>query len=274
MKEMNLSNTIFIDNTASKSVPELYKEILSASISIVTPNKIATSSSYEHYLDLKHTAKSSNVQFLYETNVGAGLPVLSTLQGLINSGDRIEKIEAVVSGSLSYIFNNFDGNEPFHDLVMKAKDLGYTEPDPRDDLSGSDVRRKIIILTREAGIAIEPEDVLLEPILPSICMEAPDVSSFFNTLKDENDYFTGLIRKAKSDGKVLRFIASMENGKAKISLQAVGMDSPFYSLQMSDNMIVFTTKRYNDRPLIVRGPGAGAEVTAGGVFSDIISIGK
>ena len=274
MKKMNLPNTIFIDNTASKSVPEFYKEILSASISIVTPNKIATSSSYEHYLDLKHTAKSSNVQFLYETNVGAGLPVLSTLQGLINSGDKIEKIEAVVSGSLSYIFNNFDGAEPFHDLVMKAKELGYTEPDPRDDLSGSDVRRKIIILTREAGIAIEPEDVVLEPILPSICMQAPDVPSFFATLKDENDYFKGLIKRAISDGKVLRFIASMENGKAKISLQAVGTDSPFYSLQMSDNMIVFTTKRYNDRPLIIRGPGAGAEVTAGGVFSDIISIGK
>lgn len=274
MKEMNLPNTIFIDNTASKSVPELYKEILSASISIVTPNKIATSSSYAHYLDLKNMAKSKNVQFLYETNVGAGLPVISTLQGLINSGDKIEKIEAVVSGSLSYIFNNFDGSEPFHDLVMKAKELGYTEPDPRDDLSGSDVRRKIIILTREAGIAIEPDDVMLEPILPAVCMEAPDVQAFFNTLKEENDYFNGMIEKAKSEDKVLRFIASMENGKAKISLQSVGADSPFYSLQMSDNMIVFTTKRYHDRPLIVRGPGAGAEVTAGGVFSDIISIGK
>ena len=274
MKEMNLPNTIFIDNTASTSVPELYKDILNANISIVTPNKIATSSSYEHYLDLKNTAKARNVQFLYETNVGAGLPVISTLQGLINSGDKIEKIEAVVSGSLSYIFNNFGGSVSFHDLVMKAKELGYTEPDPRDDLSGSDVRRKIIILTREAGIAIEPDDVALEPILPSVCMEAPDVSSFFETLKTENEYFTGLIEKAKSENKVLRFIASMVNGKAKISLEAVGEESPFYSLQMSDNMIVFTTKRYNDRPLIVRGPGAGAEVTAGGVFSDIISIGK
>ncbi len=274
MKEMNLPNTIFVDNTASKSVPELYKEILSASISIVTPNKIATSSSYQHYLDLKDTAKSRNVQFLYETNVGAGLPVISTLQGLINSGDKIEKIEAVVSGSLSYIFNNFDGSEPFHDLVMKAKELGYTEPDPRDDLSGSDVRRKIIILTREAGIAIEPDDVALDPILPSVCMEAAGVPQFFDTLKSEDDYFNGLIEDAKSKEKVLRFIASMENGKAKIGLQAVGKESPFYSLQMSDNMIVFTTKRYNDRPLIVRGPGAGAEVTAGGVFSDIISIGK
>lgn len=274
MIEMNLPNTIFIDNTASGTVPEFYKEILKESISIVTPNKIATSSSYSHYLDLKATAKKNNVQFLYETNVGAGLPVLSTLQGLINSGDRIEKIEAVVSGSLSYIFNNFDGSVAFSDLVMKAKELGYTEPDPRDDLSGSDVRRKIIILTREAGIAIEPEDVELEPILPQSCLDADGIDAFFETLVAENDYFTGLINNAKSQGRVLRFIASTENGKAKISLQAVGPESPFHSLQMSDNMIVFTTKRYNKRPLIVRGPGAGAEVTAGGVFSDIIAIGK
>jgi len=274
MKEMNLPNSIFIDNTASTDVPEFYKEILGSSISIVTPNKIATSSSYAHYLDLKNTAKAKNVQFLYETNVGAGLPVISTLQGLINSGDKIEKIEAVVSGSLSYIFNNFDGSEPFKDLVLKAKELGYTEPDPRDDLSGSDVRRKIIILTREAGIAIEPEDVYLEPILPQVCMDAPTVDAFFDTLQDQQSYFEQLISDAQSDGKVLRFIASMENGVAKISLQAVGPESPFHGLAMSDNMIVFTTKRYHDRPLIVRGPGAGAEVTAGGVFSDIITIGK
>jgi aspartokinase/homoserine dehydrogenase 1 len=274
MVEMNLPNTIFIDNTASGDVPEFYKEILGESISIVTPNKIATSSSYAHYLDLKNTAKRNNVQFLFETNVGAGLPVISTLQGLINSGDRIEKIEAVVSGSLSYIFNNFDGSKPFSDLVMEAKELGYTEPDPRDDLSGSDVRRKIIILTREAGIKIEAEDVDLEPILPKSCIEADGIDAFFEALRSENNYFKSLIEDAKSEGKVLRVIASMNNGKAKISLQAVGPESPFYSLQMSDNMIVFTTKRYNKRPLIVRGPGAGAEVTAGGVFSDIIAIGK
>jgi len=274
MIEMNLPNTIFIDNTASTIVPTFYKKILGHSISIVTPNKIATSSSYQHYLDLKMTAKNNNVQFLYETNVGAGLPIISTLQGLINSGDKIEKIEAVVSGSISYIFNNFDGARPFYELVREAKELGYTEPDPRDDLSGSDVRRKIIILTREAGIAIEPEDVDLHPILPQICLDAADVPAFFKTLESQNDYFESLIREARSEGKVLRFIASMQDGKANISLQSVGEESPFYSLAMSDNMVVFTTKRYHDRPLIVRGPGAGAEVTAGGVFSDIITIGK
>jgi len=274
MKTMNLPNTIFIDNTASGEVPKFYKEILEASISIVTPNKIATSSSYAQYLDLKNTARKNNVQFLYETNVGAGLPVISTLQGLINSGDRIDKIEAVVSGSLSYIFNNFDGTKPFSELVMEAKELGYTEPDPRDDLSGSDVRRKIIILTREAGIAIEPEDVELDPILPESCMNADGIDAFFQALEGENDHFKSLIENAKKEGKVLRFITSTQNGKAKIGLQAVGPENPFYSLQMSDNMIVFTTKRYDARPLIVRGPGAGAEVTAGGVFSDIITIGK
>jgi len=273
MIEMNLPNSVFVDNTASKDVPTYYKQILSANISIVTPNKVATSSSYESYLELKEIAKSRGVKFLYETNVGAGLPVISTLQGLINSGDRIEKIEAVLSGSLSYIFNNFDGSSPFSELVGKAKELGFTEPDPREDLSGADVSRKIIILTRESGIQIESSDVSLTPILPENCMEAPDVDAFFKVLESENGYFNKLVTDAKAENKVLRFIAVMEGGKASISLQAVGSDSPFYSLEHSDNMIVFTTKRYHSRPLIIRGPGAGAEVTAGGVFADIISVG-
>ena len=274
MKAMNLPNSIFIDNTASGDVPALYQKILESSISVVTPNKIATSSSYANYKMLKETAKKRNVQFLYETNVGAGLPVINTLQGLINSGDKIEKIEAVLSGSLSYIFNNFNEDTPFSALVMKAKELGYTEPDPRDDLSGSDVRRKIIILTREAGIAIEPEDVSLDSILPQACIDAADVDAFFAALENSNNHFSEMIAKARAEGKVLRFIAKMEDGKAAISLRAVGPGSPFYSLEGSDNMIVFTTKRYHARPLVIRGPGAGAEVTAGGVFSDIISIGK
>ena len=274
MKALNLPNTIFIDNTASGSVPEYYKEILNSSISIVTPNKIATSSSYSDYVELKEISKKRGVQFLYETNVGAGLPVISTMEGLINSGDKIKKIEAVLSGSLSYIFNNFDGSMPFSELVMNAKKLGYTEPDPRDDLSGSDVRRKIIILTREAGIPIEQSDVELEQILPQSCLDAPDIPSFFKELEANDDYFLDKVNKAKADNKVLRFIASMENGKAKISLQEVGEESPFYGLQDSDNMIVLTTSRYHTRPLIIRGPGAGAEVTAGGVFADIISIGR
>jgi len=273
MIEMNLPNSVFVDNTASKEVPAYYKQILSANISVVTPNKVATSSSYESYLELKQIAKSKGIKFLYETNVGAGLPVIGTLQGLIQSGDRVQKIEAVVSGSLSYIFNNFDGSRPFSELVTEAKELGYTEPDPREDLSGADVSRKIIILARESGIAIEPADVSLSPILPEKCMEAADVDAFFKSLEMENDYFAKLISDAKDDGKVLRFIATMEGGKASLALQSVGADSSFYSLEGSDNMIVFTTKRYHTRPLVIRGPGAGAEVTAGGVFSDIISVG-
>lgn len=274
MIELNLPNSVFIDNTASKKVPDYYKQILGANISVVTPNKVATSSSYENYVDLKETAKSKGVKFLYETNVGAGLPVISTIKALTNSGDKIRKIEAVVSGSLSYIFNNFTGDETFAQLVTKAKELGYTEPDPREDLSGMDVSRKIIILTRESGIVIEPSDVTLNPILPQKCMDADTVEDFLQTLVDENDYFNNLVETAKSKGEVLRFIATMENGKASVGMKSVGPDSPFYSLKGSDNMIAITTDRYSDRPLIVRGPGAGAEVTAGGVFADILSIGS
>ena len=273
MVSMNLPNTVFVDNTASKLVPNYYKQILDASISVVTPNKVATSSSYDSYVDLKSTAQKRGVKFLYETNVGAGLPVISTLQGLIKSGDRVDKIEAVVSGSLSYIFNNFDGAAPFSELVTKAKELGYTEPDPREDLSGADVSRKIIILARESGIALEPTDVSLKPLLPPHCMEAPDVPAFFKALATEDNHYSNLATKAAARGEVLRFVASMTGEKATISLQSVGPDSPFYSLQDSDNMIVITTKRYHTTPLVIRGPGAGAEVTAGGVFADIISIG-
>jgi len=274
MIAMNLPNSVFVDNTASHEVPNYYKQILDANISVVTPNKVATSSSYDSYLELKSVAQARGVKFLYETNVGAGLPVISTLQGLIYSGDRVDKIEAVVSGSLSYIFNNFDGQVAFSDLVSQARELGYTEPDPREDLSGADVKRKIIILTREAGIAIEPSDVTLDPILPDSCMQAADVPAFFEALKAENNHFAQLASEAAKEGKVLRFIATMKGGKASIGMQTVGPDSPFFTLQDSDNMIVLTTKRYHTRPLIIRGPGAGAEVTAGGVFADIISIGS
>ncbi len=268
----NRRNSVFVDNTASKRVPTHYKKILQAGISIVTPNKVATSSSYESYLNLKKLASKHGVKFLYETNVGAGLPILSTIEGLVNSGDQIVKIEAVLSGSLSYIFNNFDGSTPFSKLVAKAKELGYTEPDPREDLSGADVSRKIVILTREAGIEIEPSDVSLSPLLPSSCTKVDSVKAFFDVLETENHYFEKLLESAKAENKVLRYIAVTENGKASISLQSVGLDSPFYNLAGSDNMVVITTTRYDSRPLVVSGPGAGAEVTAGGVFADIIKV--
>lgn len=272
MIDMNLSNSIFVDNTANKEIPEFYKQILEANISITTPNKVATSSSYSSYQDLKNTAREKGVYFLYETNVGAGLPILSTIKNLINSGDKIRKIEAVVSGSLSYIFNSFDGSISFSELVHKAKKLGYTEPDPREDLSGQDVKRKTIILTREAGFAIEPEDVVLHPILPEDIMELPDVNSFFNALPGLDGHFLNALEEAEKDEKVWRYIARTEGGKAHIALTKVGPDSPFYNLSGADNMVVITTDRYHTRPLVIKGPGAGAEVTAGGVFADLLTI--
>ena len=199
---------------------------------------------------------------------------LRTLTNLINSGDKILKIEGVLSGSLSFIFNNFKKGVSFYDIVKQAQELGYTEPDPRDDLSGSDVRRKLLILARVSGLAMETEHVDIENILPDASLNAPDVPSFFESLKEYNDFFTQKIEAASAQEKALRFIASLDNGDAKISLQAVSTDNPFYNLSGSDNMIVFTTMRYKERPLVVRGPGAGAEVTAAGVFAEIISIGN
>ncbi len=274
MKNLNLSNTIFIDNTANTGIANHYESILDASISISTPNKIATSSSYLKYQRLKTIAKKRGVQFMYETNVGAGLPVISTLRDLINSGDRILKIEGVLSGSLSFIFNNFNEGVQFSDIVKKAKKLGYTEPDPRVDLNGIDVRRKIIILARETGLPLEATDVKIENILPKACREAETVDDFFKEVEKANATFEKKRAKAASKGKVLRMIASLDKGKASIGLKEVDDSHPFYSLSGSDNMIVFTTERYKERPLVVRGPGAGAEVTAAGVFAEIITIGN
>ncbi|MFZ1750650.1 MAG: bifunctional aspartate kinase/homoserine dehydrogenase I [Saprospiraceae bacterium] len=270
---MNLSNTIFIDNTANTDVAALYEKILSESISVSTPNKVAASSSFERYNDLKNLARKHNVQFLFETNVGAGLPVISTMRNFIQSGDKIIKIEAVLSGSVSFIFNNFDGTRPFSSLVWEAKELGYTEPDPRDDLSGADVKRKITILAREAGYQVETDDVVMVPILPDSCMNAKDIPGFFEALEKEDTHFSNLLAKAKEQQGVLRFIAKAEDGKVSCGVEVVGMDSPFYNLGGSDNMIVFTTNRYHQRPLVIRGPGAGAEVTAAGIFAEIISAG-
>lgn len=272
MQQMNLANTIFIDNTASEQIASYYEKILDSSISIATPNKIATSSSFLQYQRLKTISKRRGVQFLYETNVGAGLPVISTLNDLINSGDQIIKIEGVLSGSLSFIFNSFDAEHSFSSVVHQAKELGYTEPDPRVDLNGIDVRRKLIILARETGLALEAEDVDIVPVLPEACQKAEDVSAFFEEIEKANDHFEKLRAGAAKEGKALRMIASLENQKASISLQAVDASHPFYSLSGSDNMIVFTTERYKERPLVVRGPGAGAEVTAAGLFAEIISI--
>lgn len=274
MKSLNLSNTIFIDNTANEFIASHYESILDASISISTPNKIAVSSTYLQYQRLKAIANKRGVQFMYETNVGAGLPVISTLNDLINSGDQILKIEGVLSGSLSFIFNNYKEGVAFSDIVKQAKELGYTEPDPRIDLNGLDVRRKIIILAREAGLALEGKDVKIENILPKACQEAESVEDFFVAIQNANETFEAKRAKAAKEGKALRMIATLEKGKASIALKAVDASHPFYGLSGSDNMIVFTTERYKDRPLVIRGPGAGAEVTAAGVFAEVITIGN
>ena len=273
MRDLNLSNSIFVDNTADSKIAAFYETILDESISISTPNKVATSSAYLQYQRLKQIAEKRGVQFRYETNVGAGLPVISTLRDLIDSGDRITKIEGVLSGSLSYIFNTFDGGRPFAAVVTEAKQKGYTEPDPRIDLSGKDVARKILILARETGVALDAEQVSIDSFLPDGAMEATSVEDFVGLLQRHEEYFTDLQRGAAQDGKVLRMVATLEGERATVGIQAVGPDNPFYTLSGSDNMIVFTTDRYHSRPLVVRGPGAGAEVTAAGVFAEIIQIG-
>ena len=275
MKNQNLTNSIFIDNTANETVASYYESVLDHNISISTPNKIATSSSYLQYQRLQTIAKKRGVAFRYETNVGAGLPVISTLKDLIESGDQILGIQGVLSGSLSFIFNQFDGSRPFSEVVQEAKERGYTEPDPRIDLSGKDVRRKILILAREAGWPLEQDDVEIESILPEALQQVESADDFFAELPKHDAYFEKLREDAAQTNKVLRMIASLnEEGKAKIALEAVDTSSPFYFLSGSDNMIVFTSARYKDRPLVVRGPGAGAEVTAAGVFAEIISIGQ
>jgi bifunctional aspartokinase / homoserine dehydrogenase 1 len=272
MKEAALPNSVFVDCTASEAVADFYEEILSAGISIATPNKKANSGQYEKYARLKNAAKKRGVKFLYETNVGAGLPVISVLNNLVKSGDKILKIEAVLSGTLSFIFNSFRGDKKFSEAVREAKESGYTEPDPRDDLSGLDAARKILILAREAGFSLEMKDIEIQDIIPPGCKNAKDVNDFFSELEKEDGYFEELKRKAENSGKVLRCIARLENGKAGIFLEEVDFSHPFYSLSGSDNIISFTTEYYKNAPLVVKGPGAGAEVTAAGVFADILSV--
>lgn len=274
MDQMNLSNSIFIDNTASAQVAAVYETILDRSISISTPNKIAASSSFSRYIGLKQLASRRGVQFCYETNVGAGLPLLSTLADLISSGDQIISIQGVLSGSLSYIFNQFDGKVPFSNLVEEARSRGFTEPDPRMDLCGADVRRKLLILARESGLPLEDSMIEMNTILPSALLEPMSVDAFMEAMKKEDAFFEAMHRKAESKASKLRFVARVDKNEARVGLMEVDDSHPFWGLDGSDNMVVFTTKRYADRPLVVRGPGAGAAVTAAGVFSEIIRIGE
>jgi aspartokinase/homoserine dehydrogenase 1 len=272
MIKLNLPNSVFVDCTASEEVIKYYEKILDNSIAIVTPNKKAQTRSLDIYKALKQTARKRSVPFLFETSVGAGLPVISTLNDLIKSGDQVIKIEAVLSGTLSYIFNSFDGSKPFSEVVMEAKEKGYTEPDPRDDLCGLDFARKLLILARESGINLEQSDVKVENLVPERCRDAKTIEEFFTKLKNEDSYFGDKVSKAKASNKKLCYIGQIEGNTAAVSLIEVDASHPFSSLSGSDNIISFTTQRYNQRPLVVKGPGAGAEVTAAGVFADIIRV--
>lgn len=273
MLAMNLPQSIFIDCTSSEEIIHHYHKVLDHSISIVTPNKLANSGSYKNYELLHKTAVKRNVRFLYETNVGAGLPVINTLNSLLDSGDRILSIEAVLSGTLSFIFNTYKEGLKFSDIVKEARERGYTEPDPRIDLSGKDVARKLLILARETGLRLEPGDIRIDQLLPSNCLRAKTVNDFMRELKNSDHVFESMRKKAEARGKKLRFIARLEKGNASVVLKEVDEKHPFYHLSGSDNIISFQTERYSDRPLVVKGPGAGAEVTAAGVFADIITIG-
>ena len=272
MKQANLPNSIFVDCTDSDAIASLYKDILSASISVVTPNKKANSGPLSVYHELKQTARRANVKFFYETNVGAGLPVINTLNDLRFSGDEILKIEAVLSGTLSFIFNSFTKGKKFSEVVKEAKSRGYTEPDPRDDLTGEDVARKLLILAREMGLPLEEEHVSVENLVPEVCKDSRSVEEFFELLSEADEDFEKRCLLASEQGRVLRYIGKIENVRASVSLEAVEPSHPFSSLSGTDNMISFTTARYKDRPLVVKGPGAGTDVTSAGVLADIIRV--
>lgn len=271
MQALNLRNSVFIDNTASEEVSNFYSPILQQSISIVACNKIACSSPFQRYNDLLNKAHHHNVQFKYETCVGAALPVIKTIQDLRQSGDTIHKIEAVLSGSLNFIFNAYDATSSFASIVQKAKEEGYTEPNPLLDLGGTDVRRKILILAREAGYALEFEEVECQRFLPDSCFEVQP-QELSKELEQHESYFKKLYQNAASQGKKLKVVATMENGKAVVALREIASDSPLYHLEGKDNIVSITSARYPVEPLVIKGAGAGADVTASGVFSDLMLI--
>lgn len=267
--EKNLRNTIFIDNTGSDDLPPLYSTLLRKSIAIVACNKIAASSEYTSYLELKNLATEFNTRFLFETNVGAGLPVINTLQDLRSSGDTIHQIKAVLSGTLNFVFNHYDGTRPFHEVVRQAQEEGYTEPDPRLDLGGTDVMRKILILARESGYALNMKDIANTPFLPPSCFHGT-VEDFYKEMERHESHFRQLVEAAKEAGCRLKFVAELKEGKASVGLQHIETTNDLYHLYGKDNVVLFYTQRYKDQPLVVKGAGAGADVTASGIFADII----
>ena len=269
--KMNIFNSVFVDCTACKEIAEQYKTLLSHNVNVVAANKIAASAKYATYRELKEIAAKRGVKFLFETNVGAGLPIINTINNLINSGDKILKIEAVLSGTLNFVFNTVSASVPLSRAIEMAKEAGYSEPDPRIDMSGKDVARKIVILAREAGYEVEQEDVVQRGIIPVECFEG-SAADFIGNVRKFDATFEEMRRRAEADRKHLRFVAKLDNGVVSTGLQEVGEEHPFYSLEGSNNVILITTERYKEYPMEIKGYGAGAEVTAAGVFADIISI--
>ena len=265
----NLRNSVFADITANEELATVYGDLLQKSISVVACNKVAASSPYVYYKKLKDLANEFNSQFLFETNVGAGLPIIGTLKDLLHSGDKINRIQAVLSGTLNFVFNNYDGTTSFGSVVKQAQEEGYTEPDPRLDLSGKDVMRKIMILARESGEQMEMEDISNNSFMPESCMTG-SVEDFYAAMEKEESHFKKILDAAKATGKKLKFVASYDKGKAAVGLQQVDEQSDFYHLYGKDNVVLFYTDRYPEQPLVVKGAGAGAAVTASGVFADII----
>jgi len=265
----NLRNSVFADITANEELATVYGDLLQKSISVVACNKVAASSPYVYYKKLKDLANEFNGMFLFETNVGAGLPIIGTLKDLLHSGDKINRIQAVLSGTLNFVFNNYDGTASFASVVKQAQDEGYTEPDPRLDLSGKDVMRKIMILARESGEQMEMEDISNNSFMPESCMTG-SVADFYAAMEKEEAHFKKILDAAKAAGKKLKFVASYDKGKAAVGLQQVDEQSDFYHLYGKDNVVLFYTDRYPEQPLVVKGAGAGAAVTASGVFADII----
>jgi aspartokinase/homoserine dehydrogenase 1 len=269
ISEKNLRNSIFLDNTANADVAASYGQLLKKSVSVVACNKIACSGPYAQYKKLKDQAREFTASFHFETNVGAGLPVIGTLNDLLRSGDEIERIEAVLSGTLNFVFNHYDGTRPFAEVVKQAQDEGYTEPDPRLDLGGTDVMRKILILARESGIKMEMEEIKNESFLPASCYEG-DVANFYKELAKHEPHFSNLYNEAVAEGKKLKFVAKLDKGKASVGLQHISKEHDFFHLYGKDNAVLFHTKRYVQQPLVIKGAGAGAEVTASGIFADIM----
>jgi bifunctional aspartokinase / homoserine dehydrogenase 1 len=270
---LNLPNSVFVDNTGSSIVPDLYIKLFEKSFSVVTCNKIGNTGKFSKYHENKLVSGKFGVDYWYETTVGAGLPIIKTLQELLISGDEILKVEAILSGTISFVFNEYKGDRNFAGVVKMAQEKGFTEPDPRDDLSGLDFARKMLIIARETGMEMEFEDIDIQPILPDNCLNAPSVDEFYSEMEASESYFASMKNKAAAENKVMHYVGTLSEGKARVELLMLDSKHPFFNLSGSDNIISLTTNRYLHNPMVIKGPGAGAEVTAAGVLADLVRVG-